>query len=189
MDAVARGSPWLRTSPWFYPWGLLWCPPEDVGPTPPCPGTWRAIRKIFVMHWKTGANTSCHGQTSSSKCNRNCFFLSFEKILFLHFPGVFLIGDIGADWESWLRTQIWLVGSEGFAIVTVDVLLEEPVALNLPQLHLHHGDLLAPGVGEGSVAVRSEEDVGRGRLFSPLWPLIPGLGSEVFSLLQSDFNV
>ena len=57
-----------------------------------------------------------------------------------------LIADIGGDGHPGLRTEIGLVGSDGFPIVTVDVLLQEPVTTHVGQLHLHHGDLLTSGV-------------------------------------------
>ena len=96
-----------------------------------------------------------------------------------------LSADIGGDGHLGLRAEIGLVGSDGFPVVTVDILLEEPVPGHLLQLHLHHGDLLAPGVGVGPVAVGSVEDVGRGRLISLLRPFVPWLESEVLPLLQS----
>ena len=44
----------------------------------------------------------------------------------------FLLGsDVGGDGHPRLRTEVGLVGSDGFAIVAVDVLLEEPVPLHL----------------------------------------------------------
>ena len=100
-----------------------------------------------------------------------------------------LSADIGGDGHPGLWTEIGLVGSDWFAIVTVDILLEVPVPGHIAQLHLHHGDLLAPGVRVGPVAVRPEEDVWRGCLSSPLWPLVPWLESEVLPLLQSEFYV
>lgn len=103
---------------------------------------------------------------------------------------VLLLGaDIGRDGHPWLWTKIWLVGSDRFAVVTVDILLEEPVPGHVGQLHLDHGDLLAAGVGVGPVAVRAEQDVGRGCLSSTLRPFVPRLESEVLPLLQSVFYV
>ena len=100
-----------------------------------------------------------------------------------------LSADIGGDGHPGLWTEIGLVGSDWFSIVTVDILLQVPVPLHLSQLHLHHGDLLAPGVGVCPVAVGTKEDVGRGGLTSLLGPLVPGLESEVLPLLQSVFYV
>ena len=52
----------------------------------------------------------------------------------------------------------------GLPIVTVDILLEPPVALHLGHLHADSGHLLAPGVGVGLVAVGAVQDVGGGDL-------------------------
>ena len=52
----------------------------------------------------------------------------------------------------------------GLAIVTVDVLLEPPVALHLTHLDADSGHLLAPGVRVGLVAVGAVQDVGGGDL-------------------------
>ena len=100
-----------------------------------------------------------------------------------------LSADIGGNGHPGLWTEIGLVRSDGLAIVTVDILLEVPVPGHVGQLHLDHGDLLAPGVRVGPVAVGPEEDVGRGRLSSPLRPLVPRLESEVLPLLQSECQI
>ena len=86
----------------------------------------------------------------------------------------------GADGEARLRTEIRLVWTwvtsqssltpdsvgltYGLAIVTVDVLLEPPVALHLTHLDADSGHLLAPGVRVGLVAVGAVQDVRGGDL-------------------------
>ena len=52
----------------------------------------------------------------------------------------------------------------GLAIVTVDILLEPPVALHLTHLDADSGNLLAPGVRVGLVAMGTVQDVGGGDL-------------------------
>ena len=60
--------------------------------------------------------------------------LSAENIRFkvkLHskVPGVSLVTDVGVDGHPGLRAEVGLVGSNGFTIVTVYILLQEPVSL------------------------------------------------------------
>ena len=100
----------------------------------------------------------------------------------------FLSTHVWSYCHSGLWTEVRLVWSNWFTIMTVDVLLKKPVSLDLIDVNIDCWNLLASGVGVGLVSMRPIEDVGGWSLLALLRPFIIWLSSEVFTLLQSMQN-
>ena len=100
----------------------------------------------------------------------------------------FLSTHVWSYCHSGLWTEVGLVWSNWFTIMTVDVLLKKPVSLDLIDVNIDCWNLLASGVGVGLVSMWPIEDVGRWSLLTLLRPFIIRLSSEVFTLLQSMQN-
>ena len=101
----------------------------------------------------------------------------------------FLSTHVRGYCHPWLGTEIRLVWSYRFTIMTVDILLQEPVSLYLVDVNIYCGNLLTSGVWIGLVSMRTVEDVRRWCLLALLRPFVIGLSSEVLTFFQSMQNI